>query len=242
MDVIPAIDLRGGRCVRLYQGDYDRETVYSDDPVEVAARWVDSGASWLHVVDLDGAKQGEPVNSEVIGAIVASVNVPVQVGGGIRDLDSVRRLLELGVSRVMLGTVAVRDPELVRRACLEFGPESIMVSVDARDGFVSVAGWTSDSQLLASQLVETMREAGVQTFQYTDIARDGTLTEPNYSAIIDMVNHTSGHLIAAGGISKLDHLVRLAELGVSGAVVGTAIYTGGIDLAEAVETLASMGG
>ena len=242
MDVIPAIDLRGGRCVRLYQGDYDRETVYSDDPVKVAARWIDAGASWLHLVDLDGAKQGEPVNTEVIGEIVASVNVPVQMGGGIRDLDSVRRVLDLGVFRVMLGTVAVRDPELVRRACLEFGSKSVMVSVDARDGFVSVAGWTSDSQLLASQLVATMREVGVQTFQYTDISRDGTLTEPNYSAIIDMVGHTGGHLIAAGGISKLDHLVRLADLGVSGAVVGTAIYTGDIDLAEAVDTLASMGG
>ena len=242
MDVIPAIDLRGGRCVRLYQGDYDRETVFSDDPVAVAARWTEAGASWLHVVDLDGAKQGTPVSTEVIGAIVASVNVPVQVGGGIRDLYSVRRLLELGVSRVILGTVAVRDPELVRRACLEFGSESVMVSVDARDGFVSVAGWTSDSQLPASQLVDTMKDAGVQTFQYTDISRDGTLTEPNYSAIIEMVEHTGGHLIAAGGISKLDHLIRLADLGASGAVVGTAIYTGDIDLAEAIEALTSAGG
>lgn len=241
MDVIPAIDLRGGRCVRLYQGDYDRETVYSENPVEVAGRWIDAGASWLHVVDLDGAKQGEPVNSEVIGAIVASVNVPVQVGGGIRDLDSIRQVLNLGVSRAMLGTIAVQDPELVRQACAEFGSESVMVSVDARDGFVSVAGWTSDSQLPASQLVETMKNAGVQTFQYTDISRDGTLTEPNYSAIIEMVEHTDGHLIAAGGISKLDQLIRLDGLGVSGAVVGMAIYTGDIDLAEAVEALAKAG-
>ena len=179
MDVIPAIDLRGGRCVRLYQGDYTRETVYSDDPLEVAARWIDAGASWLHVVDLDGAKRGEPVNADVIGAIVASVNVPVQVGGGIRDLYSVRRLLDLGVTRAMLGTVAVQDPELVSRACIEFGSDAVMGSVDARDGFVSVSGWTSNSKLPASQLVETMREAGVQTFQYTDISRDGTLTEPN---------------------------------------------------------------
>ncbi|MDP6452086.1 MAG: 1-(5-phosphoribosyl)-5-[(5-phosphoribosylamino)methylideneamino]imidazole-4-carboxamide isomerase [SAR202 cluster bacterium] len=242
MNVIPAIDLRGGRCVRLYQGDYARETVYSDDPVEVAARWIEAGASWLHVVDLDGAKQGEPVNSEVIGAIVASVDVPVQVGGGIRDMESIRQVLELGVSRAMLGTIAVQDPELVRRACAEFDSESVMVSVDARDGLVSVAGWTSDSQLPASQLVETMRDAGVETFQYTDISRDGTLTEPNYSAIIDMVKHTDGHLIAAGGISKLDHLIKLAELGASGAVVGTAIYTGNIDLAEAVEALSERGG
>ena len=242
MDVIPAIDLRGGRCVRLYQGDYTRETVYSDDPLEVAAKWIDAGASWLHVVDLDGAKRGEPVHADVIGAIVASVNVPVQVGGGIRDLVSVRRLLDLGVTRAMLGTVAVQDPELVSRVCIEFGSDAVMVSVDARDGFVSVSGWTSNSKLPASQLVETMREAGVQTFQYTDISRDGTLTEPNYSAIIEMVAQTDGHLIAAGGISELGQLLRLAELGASGAVVGTAIYTGDIDLAEAVDALSQVGG
>ena len=241
MDVIPAIDLIGGRCVRLYQGDYDRETVYSDDPVEVAARWIDAGATWLHVVDLDGAKQGRPVNSEVIGAIVSSVNVPVQVGSGIRDLESVRQVLALGVTRAMLGTVAVRDPELVRQACAEFGSESVMVSVDARDGLVSVAGWTSDSQLPVAKLVEMMKDAGVQTFQHTDISRDGTLTEPNYSAIKEMIHHTDGHLIAAGGISKLDHLLKLADLGAFGAVVGTAIYTGDIDLAEAVEALNSAG-
>jgi phosphoribosylformimino-5-aminoimidazole carboxamide ribotide isomerase len=241
VDVIPAIDLIGGRCVRLYQGDYDRETVYSDDPVEVAARWIDAGATWLHVVDLDGAKQGRPVNSDVIGAIVASVDVPVQMGGGIRDLESVRQVLALGVTRAMLGTVAVRDPELVRQACAEFGPEAVMVSVDARDGLVSVAGWTSDSQLPVAKLVEMMKDAGVQTFQHTDISRDGTLTEPNYSAIKEMIQHTDGHLIAAGGISKLDHLLKLADLGASGAVVGTAIYTGDIDLAEAVEALDSAG-
>lgn len=241
MDVIPAIDLRRGRCVRLYQGDYDRETVFSHDPVEVAARWIEAGASWLHVVDLDGAKQGKPVNTDVIGSIVASVNVPVQVGGGIRDLDSVRGVLDLGAARAMLGTVAVRDPELVRRACAEFGAQSVMVSVDARDGFVSVAGWTSDSQLPASHIVATMKQAGVQTFQYTDISRDGTLTEPNYSAISDMVERVGRHLIAAGGISRLEHLVRLAGLGVSAAVVGTAIYTGDIDLAEAIVALESTG-
>jgi phosphoribosylformimino-5-aminoimidazole carboxamide ribotide isomerase len=142
----------------------------------------------------------------------------------------------------MLGTVAVQDPELVSRVCIEFGSDAVMVSVDARDGFVSVSGWTSNSKLPASQLVETMREAGVQTFQYTDISRDGTLTEPNYSAIIEMVAQTDGHLIAAGGISELDQLLRLAELGASGAVVGTAIYTGDIDLAEAVDALSQVGG
>lgn len=242
MDVIPAIDLRGGRCVRLYQGDYDRETVFSNDPVEVALRWAGAGARWLHIVDLDGAKRGEPVNTEVISDIVASVNVPVQVGGGIRSQEAVGRVLALGAARAMLGTAAVHDPKMVRRACREFGPESVMVSVDARDGWASVSGWMSDTRLPASQVVASMMDAGVRTFQYTDISRDGTLTEPNYPAIREMVDLTGGNLIAAGGISRVAHLVRLGGLGLSGAVVGTALYTGDIDLAEAIDTLGESGG
>lgn len=237
MDVIPAIDLIDGRCVRLYQGDYAQETVFSEDPIQIAHQWVDEGASWLHLIDLDGAKTGSPMNLGVIEAIGKSVDVSLQVGGGIRSIHSVQRLLDIGVSRVILGTIAVQAPNMVDEICDAFGSQSVMVSIDARSQHVSVSGWTKDSNLTIKDVVVRMKGAGIQIFQYTDISRDGTLSEPNYPNIIKMNELTGGSLIAAGGISKLEHLIRLDKLGISGAVIGMAIYTGDINFAEAIENL-----
>ena len=241
MEVIPAIDLRGGRCVRLYQGDYERETVFSEDPVEVARQWVKAGATRLHVVDLDGARTGVPVNLDVVRKIVSAVGVPVQLGGGIRTSDTAAEVVAIGVARVMLGTAAVSEPDLVRRLCDELGSDAVVVSVDARDGLVAVSGWTAESSVTAADVVTRMMAVGVRRFLYTDIARDGTLTEPNFDAIAEIVRQAGACVMAAGGISTVQHLMRLAGLGVAGAVVGTALYTGDIKLTEAIEALALRG-
>ena len=237
MEVIPAIDLRGGKCVRLYQGDYARETVYSDDPLDTALRWVDMGASRLHIVDLDGARDGMPANLNAVERIAGAVDVPLHLGGGIRDRDTARAAIGAGVSRIMLGTAAVEDAELIRSLLSEFGAESIIVSVDAKDGMVALRGWTEGSGALATELVADMAAQGVLRFLYTDISRDGTLTEPNFDGVSALVNQGDIRLIAAGGIASVAHLERLAEIGAEAAVVGRAIYTGDIDLREAIETI-----
>ena len=234
MEVIPAVDIRGGKCVRFFQGDYDRETVFADDPVEMAVRWTGLGARRLHVIDLDGAKLGEPVNLDIIERITSSTDASVQVGGGIRNVDTALRLLDIGVDRVLLGTSAVENPEVAREACERLGPESVIVNVDARDGYVAVKGWTETSTIEAADLIADLAAVGALRFMYTDIARDGTLTEPNFSAVEALVPQAPS-LLAAGGISSLGHLQRLAGLGVEGAIVGTAVYTGSIDLREAVQ-------
>ena len=234
MEVIPAIDLRGGKCVRLYQGDYRRETVYSEDPVEVAARWASQGATRLHIVDLDGARSGAPANLTAVKDIAAAVSIPIQLGGGIRTIDTVTAVMALGVDRVMIGTSAVESPDFIQTLFEHLSSDEVVVSVDARDGFVAVKGWTRPTEILASELISKMVEKGVRRFMYTDIARDGTLTEPNFGAIQDLLNRIGVTLLAAGGISSLPHLTRLAELGVEGAVVGQALYTGAIELREAL--------
>ena len=237
MEVIPAIDLRGGRCVRLYQGDYDRETVFSDDPMEVARRWVDLGARRLHVIDLDGAKSGEQPNAEAAYRIAGEAGVPVQLGGGIRSVESARQAIERGIDRVLLGTAAIEEPDLLRKLVDELGPERVVVTVDARDGKVALKGWTETSEVEAEQLIKDMRVAGVSRYLYTDISRDGTLTEPNFDALERLTTISGVKIIAAGGISSVEHLSRLRDIGVESAVVGTAIYTGDIDLGEAVTAL-----
>lgn len=234
MDVIPAIDLREGRCVRLYQGDYDREEVYGTDPVAVALRWQQEGASLLHVVDLDGAASGEPANMAAIRAITAAASIPVEVGGGIRDLETADALAETGVTRLVLGTSAVEDPDFVLAALARFGPGMVAVSVDARDGWAALRGWKQPSRLRALDLMRQMSDLGVQCLEYTDISRDGTLTEPNFEAVTEAVSNVSTPIIAAGGIASLRHLERLAGLGVSGAIVGKALYTGAVGLPEAI--------
>jgi phosphoribosylformimino-5-aminoimidazole carboxamide ribotide isomerase len=239
MDVIPAIDIRGGKCVRLYQGDFARETVYSDDPLSVAARWVEMGASRIHVVDLDGAKSGSPVNLGLVAGIASSVPALVQFGGGIRTLDVAREAIALGVSRVVIGTAAVEGPGLVEEACRELGPETVAVGVDVRDGYVAVRGWTEKSRISATELIARIEAMGVRRFVHTDIARDATLTEPNLAAIEDLGSKSEMKMIVAGGISSVAHLLRLSELGVEAAIVGKAIYTGDIDLREAIDSVGS---
>ena len=236
MEIIPAIDLRGGKCVRLYQGDYRKETVFSEDPVAVALRWRDEGAGRLHLVDLDGAARGEPCNVSVVERIVEVVDIPVQLGGGIRRLDTVEKLLGLGVGRVILGTAAIYQPSLVEEACREFG-DAIIVAVDARDGLVEGHGWRQGSDISAVEMVRGMAALGTWRFIYTDIARDGTLAGPNFEAVAELLARTDLPVIAAGGISAVGQLVRLAGLGVEGAILGRALYTGDIDLGEALRAV-----
>lgn len=235
MEIIPAIDLKGGRCVRLYQGDFDRVTVFAGDPAEVARRWEEAGSKRIHVVDLDGAREGHPMNLEAISNILSSVKVPVQAGGGIRSRENARQVLGMGVERVVLGTAAVEDARLVVQLCTTFGEEAIVVSVDAREGMVAIRGWQERTEIEATTLVKRMGDLGVRRFVYTDVARDGTLTGPNFAAIEQLVEETEQRIIAAGGISSVAHLTRLASLGVEGAIVGRALYTGDIDLREALE-------
>lgn len=236
MEVIPAIDIQDGKCVRLYQGDFARVTVYDEDPLVAAQRWVAQGARRLHIVDLDGARAGRPVNGHAIEAIVRAVPVPVQLGGGLRNEPAVRSALRMGVERVILGTAAVGDPQLIAQLVAQYG-EAILVGVDARDGMVATSGWTETAAVRAAELVDRMAALGVRRVVYTDIARDGTLEEPNYEAIAALVRPGGPAIIAAGGVGRLAHLQRLAAIGVEAAVVGRALYTGDLRLPEALGAL-----
>jgi phosphoribosylformimino-5-aminoimidazole carboxamide ribotide isomerase len=233
IEIIPAIDLRDGKCVRLYQGNYNEETVFSDDPLDVALKWQSMGVPRLHIVDLDGAAAGEIRNREIIRNIAKAILVPVQLGGGVRDLETIKTLLKDGIERVILGTAAVEDPGLVIKACENYR-ESIAISIDAREGIVATHGWVKGTDRTAVALAKTMAQVGVERFIYTDINRDGTLTEPNFSAIAEMIEATDRPVIAAGGIATLNHLKMLKKLGAEGAIVGKAIYTGDINLKQAL--------
>ena len=222
-EVIPAIDLRGGRCVRLLQGDYDRETAYSDDPVAVAERWASLGAPRLHVVDLDGAREGAPRNQEVLAAICRAVPIPVEVSGGIRTAGAIAAALAYGAQRIQLGSIAVKDPSLTREAIVRFG-DAIVVSIDARDGEVRTDGWLQGSNVRAIDLARELAEAGVARLMFTDIGRDGMQTEPNFDAYRELLAAVSCPVVASGGVSTVEHLVRLAEIGCEGAIVGKALY------------------
>lgn len=237
MDIIPAIDLRDGRCVRLFQGDYNREQVFSHDPVEVALHWQYLGARWLHIVDLDGAADGSPKNMGVIKAIKAETEIPIQVGGGIRDLETAANIIQLGASRIIFGTAAIEDPGLVTKALEYLGNEAVAVSVDARGGQVAVRGWKNQSPLKARVLLEQLAELGVGRIIYTDITRDGTLSEPDFPTLAGLLPYISCPLLVAGGISSLTHLEQLTDLGVEGAIVGMALYTGSINLSEALQKI-----
>ncbi len=235
MEVIPAIDLLDGKCVRLYQGDYNQSEIFNDDPVAVATQWVDQGATRLHLVDLDGAKAGHPVNLAAIRAIVEAVNVPIEVGGGLRDRQSVADLLATGVRWAILGTVAVEKPELVSELCAEF-PGQIIIGIDARDGKVATKGWLETSEVLATELSDRMAKLGAAAIIYTDIHRDGTLQGPNLDALRELASVVAIPVIASGGVSSVTDLLSLLSLepqGVTGAIVGRAIYTGDVSLVEA---------
>jgi phosphoribosylformimino-5-aminoimidazole carboxamide ribotide isomerase len=240
MIILPAIDIKDGRCVRLYQGDYAQVTTYADDPVQVARRFQEAGASWLHVVDLDGAAQGRPINAELIGRICSSTELHVEVGGGMRSLAHIEQVLALGVERVILGTVALNDRALLQEALARWGGR-IVVGLDARDGLVAIAGWRETSRTEATALAAELAALGVQRFIYTDIGRDGTLTGPNIAALQAMQRASESALIASGGVSNHEDLVDLAHLGVEGAIVGKAIYTGDVDLARAIREIERQG-
>jgi phosphoribosylformimino-5-aminoimidazole carboxamide ribotide isomerase len=233
MEIIPAIDLRHGACVRLYQGDYGREEVFDLDPASVARRWHACGARLVHVVDLDGAAEGRLVNRDSIDAIRGVDGLELEVGGGIRTPEDAAWLFERGVARIVLGTAAIEHPELVT-TLVAAHPGAIVVSLDARDGFVTTRGWLVGTDVPVSELCERMYAAGVSRFVYTDVRRDGTMTEPNFDALERLVRSTPAPVTAAGGITSLEHLRRLRDVGASGAILGKAIYVGSIDLAEAL--------
>lgn len=236
MLVIPAIDLKAGQCVRLYQGDMDKATVYSDDPVETALRWQREGAQRLHVVDLDAAVGRGEENRAAVGRICNALHIPVQVGGGVRSLDGLERLLSLGVQRAILGTLAYREPATVAEACRRF-PGRITVGIDARNGKVAVHGWTETTDLDAAQLAVRCQGRGVGEIVYTDIARDGTRHGVNAAATRALAEAVSIPVIASGGVASLDDVERLLPLesvGVTGVIVGRALYAGGLHLPDAL--------
>lgn len=239
MLIIPAIDLRDGRCVRLFQGRLDRETVYSSDPVAVARGWEEQGAEWLHVVDLDGAFSGRPWNDGVVLEIVRSIGIPVQVGGGIRNLDTVKYYLDHGVARVILGTGAVADPAFLREATALYG-DRIVVGVDCRDGRVCVDGWERTATRDGLEYLEELVRQGVQRIILTDVKRDGTLEGPNLEQIERFAAHAGLKVVASGGVSRLDDLralKRLESLGVDSVIIGKALYAGAIALADALRVV-----
>lgn len=236
MIVIPAIDLRAGKCVRLVQGKLSEETVFSDQPVEMAVTWEALGAPMLHLVDLDGAFAGEPRNLEVVQEIVRSINIPVQLGGGIRTVKAVSKLLEMGVSRVILGTAAIVKPRLVEEAVKEFG-EQIVVGIDAKDGLVAIEGWESTVEKTTVELAQEMELLGVQRVVFTDTRRDGLMKGPNLDSTRELALAVKMKIIASGGVSCLDDiraLKQLEPLGVEGVVMGRALYTGAVRLEDAL--------
>jgi phosphoribosylformimino-5-aminoimidazole carboxamide ribotide isomerase len=240
MQVIPAIDIKDGRCVRLRQGDMARETVYSDDLVSVARGWQQQGATWLHVVDLNGAVDGKPSNDTHIEGIVKAVGLSVQVGGGIRSIETVRRYFQIGVARVVLGTAALTDRSFLEQACREF-PGRVLVGVDASGGKVALKGWTSVSETAAVELIRSLEGLKLAGVVYTDIARDGMLAGPNLPALKEVAEHAPCPVIASGGITRVEDLLAIQALGsrLAGAIVGKALYDGKLDFAEALRAMRS---
>lgn len=234
MQLYPAIDIKNGSCVRLTQGLFDNVKVYSDTPADMARLWVSQGASFLHLVDLDGALAGRSVNEEAIGKIVSSVSVPVQLGGGIRSREAVKNMLDLGISRVIIGTKAVENPEFIRDLVAEFGSERIVVGVDAKDGMVAIEGWEKVSSLTASSLCMKMKEYKVKHIVYTDISKDGMLSGPNVEYTRTLTEETGLDIIASGGVSSMEDLNNLYRAGIKGAIIGKALYEKRVDLKGAV--------
>jgi len=236
MIVIPAIDLKKGNCVRLEQGEMDRDTIFSTSPAEQAMKWQQAGAELLHLVDLDGAFAGEPKNKGAIEAILKAISIPAQLGGGIRDIATIEAYLSLGLSRVIIGTAAQRNPELVVEACRKF-PGQIVVGIDAKNGMVAVQGWAELTNITAVDLARKFEDCGVSAIIYTDISRDGMMGGPNIEATKALAEAISIPVIASGGLSSLKDIKNLMAIeasGVTGAITGKAIYTGAIDLSEAI--------
>ncbi|HZW84253.1 MAG TPA: 1-(5-phosphoribosyl)-5-[(5-phosphoribosylamino)methylideneamino]imidazole-4-carboxamide isomerase [Candidatus Deferrimicrobium sp.] len=236
MIIFPAIDLRAGKAVRLLQGRKEDETVFSDNPVAVAHTWQDRGAKFLHLVDLDGAFSGHPQNLDVIKEIVSALNIPVQMGGGIRDLAGIEQMLELGVTRVILGTTAISKPQMVEEAVKRFG-DRVVVGIDGKDGMVAIEGWENTVEKTVLELAREMREVGIERIVFTDTRRDGMMKGPNLESTREMAIQSGLKVIASGGVSTLADIKAIKDLeavGVEGVITGKALYTGAIDLAQAL--------
>lgn len=233
MQIWPAIDLRGGKCVRLQQGDYDRETVFGDDPAAMARHWAEQGGECLHLVDLDGARDGRPTNLPAIRAILEAVQIPCELGGGVRDEQTIGELLELGLSRLVIGTKAVSDPDWLRRMARRF-PGRLVLGIDARHGRVATAGWLETSDMPATDLARLFADEPLAALIYTDIATDGMLTGPNLQAMAEMRDATSLPLVASGGVSNAKDVAALAALRIAGCIIGRALYEGKLSLADAL--------
>lgn len=238
MILYPAIDLKDGHCVRLLKGDMDKATVFSDSPATQARAFQDAGCEWIHLVDLNGAFEGQPVNAAAVEAILAEVTVPAQLGGGIRDMATIEMWLTKGISRVILGTVAVEDPDLVRDAAKAF-PGKVAVGLDARNGFVATRGWAEETELQVTDLAKKFEDAGIAAIIYTDINRDGAMQGPNIDATAALARATSIPVIASGGVSSLDDLIALRDCGtpLNGAISGRALYDGALNLQDGLAAL-----
>lgn len=236
MQIYPAIDIRGGRCVRLLKGDYNQETVYGDSPVAMARHFINGGATWLHMVDLDGAKEGRPVNAQYVLDVKRTLDVRVEVGGGVRREEDIQYYLTHGVDRVILGSSAIADPDFVKRMLAAYG-EQIVIGIDAREGYVAVEGWLKTSEVTATDLALELVKAGAGAFIFTDISKDGTLSGPNVAAIRQLADMTEREVIASGGVSTLADLEALKSAGVPGVIIGSALYKQAFTVAEAIEVV-----
>lgn len=237
MIIFPAIDIRGGKCVRLFKGDFQQETVFSDSPADMARKWQAQGAEYLHLVDLDGALAGSSQNLSAIEEILKVVDIPTELGGGIRSMEQIDKLLAMGITRVILGSVAVKNPDLVREACAKYG-ERIVVGIDAKDGIVAVEGWGESGNIGVVELAKKMKDAGVKTIIYTDISRDGTLSGVNVEATVKLAQESGVKIVASGGVKSLDDINALKKqeaVGIEGVIAGKSIYMGTLDLAAAIK-------
>lgn len=233
MIIFPAIDILNGKCVRLIQGDYQQETVYSDSPVNMALEWESKGAEYLHLVDLDGAKTGQSINKQVIKEIAQSVSIPVQVGGGVRSIETVKEHIENGVSRVIIGTAAISDPDFLQQA-VDTYEDKIAVSIDAKNGYVATDGWTRTSEIKAIDLLLELEQMGVETIVYTDILRDGMLQGPNFAELTTINQATSIDVIASGGVTTKEDVQQLQSMDLYGAIIGKALYDGNLKFEDLV--------
>jgi phosphoribosylformimino-5-aminoimidazole carboxamide ribotide isomerase len=235
MQLYPAIDIKNGKCVRLYKGLFDQMTVFNENPAEVALEWEAAGATYIHVVDLDGALDGTWVNQTAIQSIIKAVKIPVQTGGGVRCLDDIQQRIDLGIQRVIIGTMAVKNPTFVREAVERFGSESIAVGIDAKNGYVATHGWEQVSNLEAVSFALTMKEMGIHHIVYTDISKDGTMEGPNIEQTKNLIEQTGMGIIASGGVSKMQDLYETQAIGAAGTIIGKALYLNAINLKEAIE-------
>ncbi len=243
MIVFPAIDIRDGNCVRLVKGDFSQETVFSSHPEDMAIRWQNQGAEFLHLVDLDGAREGRPVNLDTVKRILSAIHIPAELGGGIRTMNDIEKVLSAGVRRVILGSVAVRNPALVKEACAAYG-DRIVVGIDAKNGVVAVDGWGTSGDIDVLSLAERMKEAGVSHIIYTDISRDGTLSGVNVAATAELAEKSGLKVVASGGVHSLADIKALKAHeadGIEGVIVGKSIYTGTLDLRQAIEIASEEG-